>query len=526
MFLDFRKPDVTKEIEADICIVGAGAAGIALAHSFLGSRISVCLLESGGFEPDEAIQSLYGGEDVGVLGSLAGTRLRYFGGTTAVWQGYCLPYSESVFQGRAWVPNSAWPIQKTDLDPYYEIAHKLCQIGPYRYDLEVYAPENRTFPAFHPGKLTTRFWQVSPPTHFGTTYRDELEKAENISVYLYANLTELEANDSASVVRAAKIQLLDGTKGIVRARYYILACGGIENARILLLSNGVQSEGLGNSSDLVGRYFMQHPWVIPGVILADNPELVPHIFSRFKMGDLGVYAFPGICPTLKAQAQKQMLNHVNVVRDLRSHDTGYYALLGVWHDLKSGEWPDELSEKLWTVITDLDSVTSGLYSRARDKRYQPPITGSILFSQVEHAPYPDSRITLSDERDPLGLRKVKVDWRLSELEKRTVRQCCHFLGEEFGRLNLGRIKLADWLTADDHSWPEPMWGGGHHMGTTRMSNDPAQGVVDRDCRMHAVENLYIASSSVFPSCGYENPTLTIVALAVRLAEHLKGRLTG
>ncbi|MGH8655353.1 MAG: GMC family oxidoreductase [Gammaproteobacteria bacterium] len=192
---------------------------------------------------------------------------------------------------------------------------------------------------------------------------------------------------------------------------------------------------------------------------------------------------------------------------------------------KRGNWPDEFGEKLWRVITDLDSVAEGLYERARGRRYRPLGKEIILYVQSEQQPNPDSRISLSEQHDQLGLRKIKVDWRCTELDKRTIRVATQLIGEEFGRLGLGRIKLHDWLLADNAEWREDLWGFGHHMGTTRMVDDPNNGVVDKNCRVHTMENLYIAGSSVFPTGGYVNPTLTIVALALRLSDQLKAKLS-
>jgi choline dehydrogenase-like flavoprotein len=147
-----------------------------------------------------------------------------------------------------------------------------------------------------------------------------------------------------------------------------------------------------------------------------------------------------------------------------------------------------------------------------------------LQCRAEQYPEPDSRITLSDQLDALGLRKACIDWHLSELERKTARRMVETVGAEFERLNLGKLELSDWMRPEIEDWRSWVKEGNHHSGATRMADDPRQGVVDRNCRVHGIENLYISSSSVFPTTGTANPTFTIIALAIRLADHLKQKL--
>ncbi len=522
MLIDFRELDHDITLDADICIIGAGAAGITLAWALRDSPLNVILLESGGLAYDAAIQSLYKGESVGrSYFPLDATRLRYFGGSTNHWGGWCAPLQEIDFEPRSWVPYSGWPIRKQQLDPYYATAQQLCQLGPYHYQVEDWNDEYRAFPPFHPDKVQIGFWQFSPPTRFGKQYRDVLEQAKNVRVFLYANVAELVTNEGASQVKAAHIRTLQGKTGTVRARVFILACGGIENARLLLLSQRTESRGLGNRHDLVGRFFMDHPHDVPAVILATEPRTLVQSFTVFTRFDGSARLVAGLGPSPAAQASQKILNcSGTVIFDTGPPETGYDAFTRVKQSLQQGEWPDDLAWRLWRMVSDLDDVFGGAW-RPKGEPYVGNVTLVKLLGRSEQEPNPNSRITLSHERDPLGLPQARLDWRLTELDKRSVRVANELLGEELGRLSLGRLRLADWLLTDDNGWSPKMEGGHHHMGTTRMADDSRQGVVDRNCQVHGIGNFYIAGSSVFPTSGYANPTLTLVALALRLADYVK-----
>lgn len=520
MFIDFRKVQSVEEIECDICIIGAGAAGISIAYSLIDSGINVCLLESGGFNYEVATQSLYEGESVGIQGaSPMGCRLRYFGGTTNHWGGYCRPLDDIDFEKRSWIPNSGWPFGKTELEPYYEKACSIVEIGTYDYFSKTFINNELNLPKFHPEKLEMRNFQFSrPATRFGMVYRKALEKATDIKVFLHANVIRLDANKTASAVRAVEIKTLEGKHGRVRAKKVVLACGGMENPRILLFSNNVESNGLGNSSGSVGRFFNMHvEHAAVGHILTSDRSTFSS-FNKYKKD--GKIMAPSFGLSKKIQREDKILNCSFEMFKAKKIISGYEDFAGIAKDLRGGKLPStDFSNKLWSVMTDLDSVFAGVYkriSRGKGGRNIP-----ALYVRAETAPNRDSRISLGNELDKLGLPKIKADWQLTDFDKHSIRISLNRIAEEFGRLNLGRIQLDKSFFNDDKTWPASIWSGCHHMGTTRMTDDPKQGVVDRNCRVHTVKNLYIAGSSVFPTGGNSTPTLTIVALALRLADHLK-----
>jgi hypothetical protein len=244
------------------------------------------------------------------------------------------------------------------------------------------------------------------------------------------------------------------------------------------------------------------------VATADRAQ-ADRLFVAFRSNGFDRRASVG--PSAALQRRHEILNCSATLDPSPDPATGYGGLRHIWRDLRAGQWPAELGENLWRVISDLDSMASAG-------------NWMSLYMRSEQAPDPDSRVTLSESRDRLGLRKAVVDWRLADIDKRTVLVAAKLIGEEFARSGFGRLRLPDWLVTPDAPWPHELWGGCHHMGTTRMSDSSSTGVVDRNCRMHTVGNVYVAGSSVYPTAGYANPTLTIVALALRLADHLKAVL--
>lgn len=523
MIVDFRTVDDGLSVDADLCIVGAGAAGISLAREFAGTGVSVCVVESGGLEFDGDTQALYAGETAGVpYYDLTTCRLRFFGGSTNHWAGWCRPLDPMDFQERSWVPDSGWPIGRADLDPFYERVLPIFEIGPMSFGAEAWDGLDVRPPGFDPAKLRSMFWQFSPPpVHFGDKYRKELEDSSNIRVFLNANLVGIDVDDNGAEVSSIAVRSLTGKSGGIAAKQFVLACGGIENARILLTANSVEPAGLGNRHDLVGRYFMEHPNVQSGLVMArDTLPLMEDFVLHFRDG---VPFQPGFSPSETFQRERQILNSSIRFAYVPDFESGTHAFRELWHGLEDGRLVDGMGEKVWTVLTDIDDVARNVYRRVVEgKNFVTRPKYVYAACETEQMPNPDSRVTLIEEKDALGMNRVRLDWRLTDLDRRTVEVMTRTFAEELGRTDLARLKIEDWLLQES-GWSEDIQAGNHHMGTTRMSDDPRKGVVDRHCRVHGISNLHVAGSSVFPSGGFTTPTFTIVALALRLADRLKGR---
>lgn len=505
MFIDGRQvPDGTT-IDTDLAIIGAGAAGITIARELIGSDISITLIESGGLDFEPETQALYEGESVGVPYTLDTSRLRYFGGSTNHWGGWCRPMQPIDFEERSWVPHSGWPITYDDLVPFYERANGVAQVGPFRFnDADWWSDggKNQVLP-LPGGEVTTRWFEYSPPTRFGQVYRKAIEKAPNIRTYLHSNVTEIVANETATKIDHLKVATLSGAKFQIRAKRVILATGGIENARMLLLSNSVQKAGLGNGRDVVGRYFMEHPHIDkPAEILLTNPEVVaPYYKTYTKLNGAqirGVFMFTD--------------EYLRKSKRLGTVMTFYESQLIRADDA----YDEDATAKQRDLEPDLLQLMHSTTAR--------PATGPVLGMRygtgcaTEQTPNPQSRIMLSHEKDPLGLNRTKIDWRLNLEDRTNLRHNLEALARAFGQWGNGTVRI---LFKDKPDWNEAEGWGNHHMGTTRMASDPRKGVVDADCKVHGIDNLYVAGSSVFTTSATINPTLTILALAMRLSDHVK-----
>ncbi len=531
MLVDFRETEDGNEIDADLCIVGGGAAGITLASALIGTSLDICVIESGGFEYDDRTQALYEGAATGVPWrcELQDSRLRYFGGSTNAWGGGCAPLDDIDFEARPWVPHSGWPITRAELMTHYERARSFCRIGAHGFDDEalletVLGQLTRAPLRFDPASFIDRFYLKSP-IRFGEAYRAKLERASNVTVLLHANLTELAVDDSGRAVRRALIRTVEGKRGTVRARCFVLACGGIENARLLLASNSVVPTGLGNTHDLVGRFFMDHPSGRCGAIESDDPDRLLRPYDHGTYHDRDIPLFPVICLSEVAQERDRLLNARCRITDSETGEIpdGVRAVRELRLAYRAGQDWGALLGMARRIFADFGHVAPAVCRRA--------VGGAVVRSHridlngvFEQAPNPDSRIELSDELDILGQRKVRLDWRLTDLDRRTYRATAQRFDAELRRLNFGRLRLEEWFELAEADGLPEVGGVAHHLGTTRMSDDPRQGVVDRQCGVHGIANLYIAGGSVFPTGGWKGPTFTIVALALRLADHLKVRL--
>ncbi|AFY34570.1 GMC oxidoreductase [Calothrix sp. PCC 7507] len=544
MLIDALKLPIDETIETEVCIVGAGPAGITLAREFVSTNFRVCLLESGRIDFDQKTQSLYQGKSVeNLFGTLDDSRRLQFGGTANCWKIRIgdnqigvryVPLDKIDFEKRDWLAYSGWPFDKSHLDPFYERAQVVCKLGDFVYDAEAWQNEHTPQLSFI-DNITTGMFQFGPRAVFTHEYREKINHASNITTYLNANLVEIETDETAKKVTRLRVACLSGKEFWVCAKVFILATGGIENARLLLISNKLQKAGLGNENDLVGRFFMDHPLVKCGKLIPSSSDIFQNtaLYDLRRVNNIPVMGKLGL--TEETMRREQLLNISAILFPIPKPYqlqavNALKTLLAFMHN--SAVRKDSIKH-IRNVIAGLDYILPAAYGALiKQEPFLPSLAWGgwsylrdierrfsefEVWHQTEQAPFPDNRVTLTTDRDRLGRQKVKLHWQWHDIDIDTIKRSQDMLKAEFARAGIGELQVER-----DGELPKLIHPGTHHhMGTTRMHDDPLQGVVDRNCKLHNVSNLFIAGSSVFPTGGFANPTLTIVALAIRLADHVK-----
>lgn len=498
-FLDARKIEQGTELSAEVCIVGAGAAGITIALELTRAGIDVCLLEAGGLSVDPRVTQLSVIENVGRAYTPNALRLRLFGGTTNHWGGHCVPLRPSDL--------ASWPFSYGELLPYYRRAHEQLGIGPFAYDPRAGAAElNHAALLPFDGQRIENTMSRYKRVRFGLAYGDALAKSPHLRCVLYADVTAFDLDaPEGETIELARVRSVAGNAFTVRARYFVLACGGIENARVLLASNHQRPAGLGNHADMAGRYFAEHIWFESGYIVPNGP------IARYRH-------YVEEVPSHKWGVRFHVAVASNAQQDLRIP-----AFRAELQAKSATYWEAKLVKDRGPTMAAVAQLFSNPFDlgHAIRCRADTPPDAFVLGNYVEQTPNPESRVTLSDTRDALGRQNARLNWRLQAIDKEGVMRAHEILSREVGRTGAGRMHVG---LHDREEIEIGAGGGAHHMGTTRMHENPKLGVTDARGRVHHTQNLYAAGSSLFPSCGYSNPTLTIVATSLRMADTIKARL--
>jgi GMC oxidoreductase len=544
---DSRSLPANAELKCDLCIVGAGAAGIILALQFMQSRLHVVVLESGGEKLESEQQLLNHGEVMDEVHPPAHLyRQRRLGGSTAIWGGRCVPLDEHDFRKRPHVPLSGWPFDRSVLQPFYECAQSLLEAGVFDYSASTALRGNGGFiDGFRdPDMLTESLERFSPPTNFWKRYRVELARSTPVVVIKHATCLRLNGNQIVTELECAGAGEL---RFKLRARCVVVAVGGLETVRVLAHS------GYGDHSGMLGRTYMCHIEAALGQIrLSPANRCIQFGFERTNDGIYCRRRF-----TLRREKQDVLgilnaairLHHANIVDPSHYHPVlsamyltknfviPKYArkFAGVEHEAMHNFTNDV---RFWlrhvrNVIVGAPRLASfGLdWTFRRYLAYRripyvalPNATGVYpLDFNGEQAPNLDSRVLLARETDRYGVPKLKIDWRASELDWLSLSSMLRELRRAVESSGCGTVEY-DEDSLDQATCASAVPVVGHHIGTARMSDSPSAGVVDADSRVHHVHNLYVAGSATFPTSGQANPMLTIVAMALRLAKHLEVRL--
>jgi choline dehydrogenase-like flavoprotein len=483
-------------IDTDVCIVGGGPAGIAAALRLDERGVDVVLLEAGGDQPsiDPATMD---GDNLGREYPILGTRMQGLGGTSGHWTGVCRPLEPEDFEERSWIAHSGWPIGRDDLDVHYEAAHNLLQLGPYDYQPEAWSDASRVDRPTVSHPIIPVVFQYSPPTRFGPTYGPRLNSSRRVTVVTEARVNRIRSGSDGRVT-GVDVRDLSGRTVEVRASDTVLAAGALETSRLMLASDDVQRSGVGNGQDLVGRFFMEHPIVWE----------VPMLF----MGDVTDVEFFGVGAADFASGVQRWRGHFVLDPKIRRREglLGSYGALSV---------PGLQGLGAMSASADPTRVApvAGVAGTVADRADLAEMFGYVSLV-LEQAPNPNSRITVDRTQiDDAGLPRLQLDWRFTDDDRRSLESTLDLVAAAFGAGHLGRLRT---VPRDVETFLELVGPASHHLGGTRMADSPRSGVVDADCKVHGLTGLSVAGGAVFPTAGFANPTLTIVALALRLADHL------
>jgi choline dehydrogenase-like flavoprotein len=512
---------------ADICIVGSGPAGLTIARELAAQRLKVLILESGRLDrEDEFSAALNAVETCGAprVADQSRLRNRIFGGSSHTWSGRCTTLDDLDFERRPWIADSGWPIAPAALAPFADRAAGPLGLVPTQYDetLAAALKLSHRFADKTETPLRSIYWQFSRDPQaghgfmrFGPNFlRSDLS---DVTVVTGATVTEIRCTSNGGRVSGLTARNAEGVTLQVTAQYFVLCAGGIENPRLLLASNRQQPHGLGNARGLVGRYLMDHPRTKLGRFA---PEQHARILAEFGVlpATGGMRMQRGLSLSRRVIADEHLVNAAAwAVYDFAEDD--------LWSALKAARMNGSATclRQAGLALRHADQVLAGLSAHYLRKRPLPRRLRHLdLDVTLEQVPDPDSRITLGETRDAFGTPRARIDWRISDRERRTAVYLGEAIGRSFADAGLPVPVLQDWVN-DNRPEDAVFYDVAHPTGTTRMARTPEEGVVDQDCKVFDVDNLYIAGSSVFPTGGHANPTLTIVALAIRLADTIKLR---
>jgi len=552
MIEDARGFPNNTSIGADLCIVGGGAAAISLAMGYIKSGKSIVILPGGGPKQTPQCIDLYRGKVSPEQSHepLEENRLRMWGGSTTVWGGRCVPFDPIDFESRSWIPGSGWPIGFSELKDYVAQANQLSEAGKADFDARSVFPEKQAelVRGFDDEDFAT--WPLerwSIPTDYSKRYKTDLEMASNVRVLLHAHAIHLQMNSNGVTLDHVKAACVPGRVFQVNAKKTAIACGALENARLLLAARDVLPEGIGNKLDLVGRYYQSHRFGVCGYAELKEPNkdfmydfekdaegvycrrrfwLTPEAQKTHKVGNVVGFFFRSVSG--ESEHRNAMVSTVMLVKTLLGGaQRGPKRLYQIVRDQRR-----ELLTHLGIVLKDGPGIFGQLatvaYSRCFQKRRLPMVLPPKkanrypLFFQTEHAPLKESRVVIDESSlDDFGMPRLVAQIQFSEVDYRTIKTFVSLFKRRIEETGIGTFHLTkrdkEFLANPERS---PFNSNSHNIGTTRMANTAEEGVVDVDCKVYGVDNLYVAGASVFPTSSHANPTLMLIALALRLADHL------
>ncbi len=526
MIIDAQDIEGQSTFKADICILGGGIAGIVLANELLHTNKTIILLESGSEQYDDKVQALYEAESIpSVFPNPRRSRLRLLGGSSNHWENSIERFSPIDFKKRSWVNDSGWPFTYEELEPYYTKAEEYARVGKDGYHFGFWGGKLNGTDIFSNSASFNSKVTKSPlyPTQFYREYGGNLNNAKNINIIKNANVIDLTYDNEKQLVKSVIFRTLKkDVQHRVDAKVFIMCLGGIENTRMLLTFNETHDDQLGNHHANVGRYFMEHPTIRAAHFLPFNEYQLDKIYEGMLDGELYIR---GRASLNDSAQRKYRTNNLRIYFTRLSKlelSTGISSAHIVSNSVKKGEAPDDFGGHLLNIIKDLDHIAETILKKEMDTSFfdsAHKFGGYQITSMIEQTPDRNNQITLGKSKDQLGIKKVKIDFHISEYDKAKAWKTLELLAKDPSFQTIGRIRLLK--ERDSRLWKSQLGFGQHHMGTTKMSNNIKNGVVDPSLKVFGTKNFYISGSSVFPTGGHVPPTLTIIAITIRLADKLK-----
>jgi choline dehydrogenase-like flavoprotein len=521
MQIDLEDVPAGTKFESEICVIGAGVAGLLLSTRLAGYGFKVNLLEAGGRELEDRSQDLYKSEMRGRfhMGTTEG-RFRTFGGASTRWGGQLLAYPDEVFTTRERMGNVGWPITQDEIRAYYPDIFKIMGVNDLPFTDEFLEKFGNRQEVSSP-EVRVRFSKFAPfpRRNLAGTLGKQCVASDRITVYLHANTLSLELAGDGSRVEFAKVRNYQGGEFRFKAQNFIICTGTIETSRLLLSSTSVQPAGVGNAGDQVGRYFQDHVTVDAMQLGEQSKRVFAKYFSPYFVKDTlhspKIEAMPVLHKSLNLP---EVMAHFFIHE---SEDNEFTLLRQTLVEMQRGR----------IAISKIGQLPR-LLSGAAKMAYSLKVKGRRVFSkqanvslniETEQLPRADSRIQISDKRNAVGIPQTIVDWKISGEEGEAMQRFAVVMEKYLRSLGMTEQNWTIKPQDDAQAWAKAGSDILHPMGGTRMGTSPENSVVDRDLRVHGVANLYVSSCSVFPTGGSSNPTFTMMSLACRLSDRLKGQ---
>jgi choline dehydrogenase-like flavoprotein len=521
--IDLETQGLPSTFRSDICVIGGGTAGILLAARLGQNGGHVHLLEAGGLELEERSQKLYSAEMAGYrhTGVVDG-RFRTFGGSSTRWGGQLLPYTDDVLHPDSRLGLPSWPLELAELEPYYLQVQQAMGVSILPFSDEL-LKEFRCELPFQSSRVRLRFSKCVPfaKRNLSKTLGKQCLASRTVTVFTHANVLSVDVNANGSVVLSVTVANYHGMIYKFVASQFVISTGTIEASRLLLVSTAVCSQGVGNCRGQVGRYFHDHLGVRAADIAPEDRTRVLRAFAPYVKGGTSYRA--KLEATAELRTERGLLSVSGQFAIEEPQGSGADMVRRVLHDIQRGHLHRDLQRDLLAMpAASAEIIKFVIAAKARNRRYVSKLARVVLDIDVEQRPDCESRIRLAEDTDALGMRKVILDWRISDDERESLRSYAQELELLFRTNNLATIRWNPQITEEDDFWHgNNRLDTFHMMGGTRIGMDPATSVVDSSLKVHGIGNLYIVSCGVFPTGGSSNPTFTMLALALRLADRLQ-----